>query len=266
MSSKTYKVIQSVPVPDAVDMREYKLRGWCAFENYISEWITPSDRILDMKFVKERMEEWRCKTLTEMSAKYIEKGADQEVASWSGMFDGFVKTGKNVLEKYQIVVNLTNHPSRSKEPMTPNKFEELFHDDPSSSLQVTNGSDIDLLKEKFAKGYKELFSSGIATYDFSGLGWKFDIRVLFDTIFKDGAGQIVKLELCDNDLFGDISLFDRLPRLESLNIEGCSDLDGDISVFQRLRNLQYLNVHGCSKLNGDHDSLRTALPKCHFHF
>ena len=223
--------------------------------------------MLDMKFVKEKMEKWDCETLKDMIAKYVEKGADQEVASWSGMFNGFVKTGKNELGKYQIAINLTNHPSRSKAPMTPEIFAKLFHaDPPSGSLQVTNGADVELLKKKFAQGYKELFSSGIATYNFSGLGWNFDLRILFDTIFKDGTEDITKLELCDNDLFGDISLFQQLPQLEWLNVEGCSELDGNVSVFQGLPKLKYLNFYGCSKLEGNYESLQKTLPKCVIHF
>ena len=142
--------------------------------------------------------------------------------------------------------------------MTPERFETLL-----SELKTTNGSDIDFLKKKFSEGYMELFSSEITSYNFSGLGWKFDIQVLFDTIFKDGSEYITKLDLCDNDLFGDISLFQKLPYLTWLNIEGCSELDGDISVFQSLPRLKDLNIRGCSKLKGDRDSLQSALPQCH---
>ena len=47
------------------------------------------------------------------------------------------------------------------------------------TLITTNGADVTLLEQKFAKGFKELFSSGIEEYDFSGLYWKDSATVTF---------------------------------------------------------------------------------------
>ena len=58
--------------------------------------------------------------------------------------------------------------------MTPEQFTALL-----KTLQVTNGGDIEVLEKKFAKGFKELFSSGIEEYDFSGLYWKDSATVTF---------------------------------------------------------------------------------------
>ena len=91
----------------------------------------------------------------------------------------------------QHVVNLTS--SRNTPPMTPEQFTALL-----PTLTTTNGNDVALLEKKFAKGFKELFSSAIEQYDFSGLGWNFDIQVLFYTIFKESAGAVKILDLSDN--------------------------------------------------------------------
>ena len=49
--------------------------------------------------------------------------------------------------------------------MTPEQFSALL-----PTLITTNGADVALLEKKFAKGFKELFSSAIEKYDFRGLG------------------------------------------------------------------------------------------------
>ena len=74
------------------------------------------------------------------------------------------------------------------------------------------------------------------------------------------------LYLDDNDLFGDITVFEKLPRLERLVVENCSKLEGDIVVFEKLLRLERLNVMNCPKLHGDREALRKALTNCSIFF
>ena len=57
-------------------------------------------------------------------------------------------------------------------------------------------------------------------------------------------------------------MFEKLPRLEWLLIDGNPKLVGDIAVFEKLPQLEGLIIRGNPKLEGDIEALKRALPNC----
>ena len=114
---------------------------------------------------------------------------------------------------------------------------------------------------------------------------------LINGAFRSCAKTITKLDLDDNDLTGDIEIFQKLEnverlylsnnrrlvgdissfagldKLKSLWLNGCEKLVGDVSSFASLDKLEQLRLRGCEKLVGDRDQqLQADLPNCGIRF
>ena len=221
----------------AFKRNQYKRRGWCYFEQQISQMGTPGTMVLDLGFLWGMMRRHGCEDLEAFVAQYPKMGAEQIPEKW----EHFVQAHG----QYGIVVNLVS--ARDEMPMVPEKFDiEL------DSLVFTNNSDRKMVSKIYKRVFDDLFASpDVETLDFSGLGWSFDVKDFADTTLKHCGERLRILNLSNNyDLQGDLSdIVSPLKNLEELDLANNQAMTGDIKVLEACQKLIKLNLKKC-KVSG----------------
>ena len=222
----------------AFKRNQYKGRGWCYFEQQISQMGTPGTMVLDLGFLWGMMRRHGCEDLEAFVAQYPSMGDEVQVPE---TWEHFVQAHG----EYGIVVNLVS--ARDDMPMVPEKFNiEL------DSLVFTNNSDRKMVSKIYKRVFDDLFaSSDVEILDFSGLGWAFDVKDFADTTLKHCGERLRILNLSNNyDLQGDLSdIVSPLKNLEELDLANNQAMTGDIKVLEACQKLIKLHLQKC-KVSG----------------
>ena len=153
-----------------------------------------------------------------------------------------------MLDENINLVKARHHP-----PLDPQNFKSLL-----TRCFFYNKEDEAKLSEMYMLAFEIIFRPKLPQieFNFSCLGWSFDLQTLWNEALSHNAPRLVKLDISKNaQLTGKISSFTGLRMIRCLNFSGCYSVEGSLDSLAGCVLLEKLNVSGCSKLVGTLEAL-----------
>jgi Leucine-rich repeat (LRR) protein len=245
-------------------VRDCERGAWTYFQRAVAEFSTPDERLLSISVMQERVRHWNChhlfhrsKVIDDDEHAFIElykyNGGKRDPISWSDFMYMHRSFGAgNVIDLRSPRVN---------PPLRPDLFEALLASKEFYRATVlTDTSDKVVLGRQYHDIFNAIFKE-TEVFDFSGLGWSFDIGVLYN---ETGCGltreHIKELDLSFNmGISGCLDHLGELPVLEVFKFAGCVGLTGSIRDLALCPHLKILCLQGCSMLEGTIEALASCV-------
>lgn len=231
------------------EQRPVDTRAWCQFEHSVAEMLTPGNQLLDLGHMYRVMAETQCENVYDFIGKYnkpprlVFETVQVEVEDEEGQMQIETKKvtknmggygGYKLPETWDEFVTMESHmkgsgnkvvqllSGRKEAPRHPSAF--TAHLD---TLLITDTEDRQLLSLRYHEVFNAIFNDRWREeLDFSGLGWRFQFKDLWDISISAHFNRIMSLDLSENpELEGSFEVFEPLCEIKMLNLAGCLTFD-----------------------------------------
>ena len=234
--------------------RQYDDRAWCEFERSIAEMLTPGNKLLDLGHMYRVMAKTQSENVYEFISKYAkperlvfetvqveveDEGGKMQIEArkvtknlggYSGYkipetWDEFVTMESHMKGSGNEVVQLLS--GRQEAPRDPATFTAHVE-----GLTIADPKDLEIISRRYEETFQAIFTTRWKDeLDFSGLGWRFNFKDLWDVSIVNNVERITSLDLSENPgLEGTFEILKPMAELKTLNLAGCRNFDCERAI------------------------------------